>query len=50
MTDELPDGEMVDQWEPVSNESLKTMLEVVLQSMHPVMVISRRIISDAADN
>ncbi|KAH0902920.1 hypothetical protein HID58_042423 [Brassica napus] len=29
VTDELPDGEMVDQWEPVvSNESLKTMLEV----------------------
>nr|VDC75766.1 unnamed protein product [Brassica rapa] len=33
VTDELPDGEMVDQWEPVSNESLKTMLEVVYQEL-----------------
>lgn len=28
VTDELPDGQMVDQWEPVSCDSLKTPLEV----------------------
>ncbi|XP_010544899.1 PREDICTED: paladin-like [Tarenaya hassleriana] len=28
VTDELPDGQMVDQWEPVSSDSLKTSLEV----------------------
>ncbi|CAN8267845.1 unnamed protein product [Cochlearia groenlandica] len=28
VTDELPDGQMVDQWEPVSTDSLKTLLEV----------------------
>ncbi|XP_010523868.1 PREDICTED: paladin-like isoform X2 [Tarenaya hassleriana] len=28
VTDELPDGQMVDQWEPVSSNSLKTPLEV----------------------
>lgn len=28
VTDELPDGQMVDQWEPVDRESVKTPLEV----------------------
>lgn len=28
VTDELPDGQMVDQWEPVSSDSVKTPLEV----------------------
>ncbi|XP_057482854.1 uncharacterized protein LOC130769660 isoform X3 [Actinidia eriantha] len=28
VTDELPDGQMVDQWEPVTNVSVKTPLEV----------------------
>ncbi|CAN6706174.1 unnamed protein product [Malus baccata var. baccata] len=28
VTDELPDGQMVDQWEPVSRDSVKTPLEV----------------------
>ncbi|KAF3794398.1 Paladin protein [Nymphaea thermarum] len=28
VTDELPDGQMVDQWEPVTQESIKTPLEV----------------------
>ncbi|KAJ7977775.1 Paladin [Quillaja saponaria] len=28
VTDELPDGQMVDQWEPVSIDSVKTPLEV----------------------
>ncbi|KAE9615911.1 hypothetical protein Lal_00017613 [Lupinus albus] len=28
VTDELPDGQMVDQWEPVSSSSVKTPLEV----------------------
>lgn len=28
VTDELPDGQMVDQWEPVSCNSVKTPLEV----------------------
>ncbi|KAL8544739.1 hypothetical protein ACS0TY_005100 [Phlomoides rotata] len=28
VTDELPDGQMVDQWEPVSHDSVKTPLEV----------------------
>lgn len=27
VTDELPDGQMVDQWEPVSRDSVKTPLE-----------------------
>ncbi|KAF2324970.1 hypothetical protein GH714_021961 [Hevea brasiliensis] len=27
VTDELPDGQMVDQWEPVSHDSVKTPLE-----------------------
>lgn len=29
VTDELPDGQMVDQWEPVSCDSVKTPLEVL---------------------
>lgn len=29
VTDELPDGQMVDQWEPVSHDSVKTPLEVM---------------------
>lgn len=46
VTDELPDGQMVDQWEPVSTDSLKTLLEVgfgmnnlcvLTQIMHPFM-------------
>ncbi|OVA13484.1 hypothetical protein BVC80_379g10 [Macleaya cordata] len=28
VTDELPDGQMVDQWEPVTHDSVKTPLEV----------------------
>ncbi|KAL5539852.1 hypothetical protein UlMin_045473 [Ulmus minor] len=28
VTDELPDGQMVDQWEPVARDSVKTPLEV----------------------
>ncbi|KAE8701977.1 hypothetical protein F3Y22_tig00110503pilonHSYRG00385 [Hibiscus syriacus] len=28
VTDELPDGQMVDQWERVSGDSVKTPLEV----------------------
>ncbi|KAL0284472.1 UNVERIFIED_CONTAM: Paladin [Sesamum angustifolium] len=28
VTDELPDGQMVDQWEPVSHDSVKTPLQV----------------------
>ncbi|KAK9086163.1 hypothetical protein Syun_028557 [Stephania yunnanensis] len=28
VTDELPDGQMVDQWEPVTQDSVKTPLEV----------------------
>ncbi|KAF6164668.1 hypothetical protein GIB67_035103 [Kingdonia uniflora] len=28
VTDELPDGQMVDQWEPVTNDFVKTPLEV----------------------
>ena len=28
VTDELPDGQMVDQWEPVMHDSVKTPLEV----------------------
>ncbi|GMP87296.1 hypothetical protein CsSME_00039736 [Camellia sinensis var. sinensis] len=28
VTDELPDGQMVDQWEPVTRDSVKTPLEV----------------------
>ncbi|KAI4378225.1 hypothetical protein MLD38_015734 [Melastoma candidum] len=31
VTDELPDGQMVDQWEPVSCDSVKTPLEVYLE-------------------
>ncbi|KAK1398683.1 Paladin [Heracleum sosnowskyi] len=31
VTDELPDGQMVDQWEPVTHESVKTPLEVYLE-------------------
>ena len=31
VTDELPDGQMVDQWEPVSCDSVKTPLEVWLK-------------------
>ncbi|KAF1002509.1 uncharacterized protein LOC141701120 [Apium graveolens] len=30
VTDELPDGQMVDQWEPVTQESVSTPLEVYL--------------------
>lgn len=30
VTDELPDGQMVDQWEPVSCDSVKTPLEVLV--------------------
>lgn len=29
VTDELPDGQMVDQWEPVMRDSVKTPLEVL---------------------
>ncbi|XP_047324882.1 paladin-like [Impatiens glandulifera] len=28
VTDELPDGQMVDQWEPITHDSVKTPLEV----------------------
>lgn len=28
VTDELPDGQMVDQWEPVTQDLVKTPLEV----------------------
>lgn len=28
VTDELPDGQMVDQWEPVMHDSVNTPLEV----------------------
>nr|GFC17788.1 paladin isoform X2 [Tanacetum cinerariifolium] len=31
VTDELPDGQMVDQWEPVTPESVKTPLQVYLE-------------------
>ncbi|XP_071715447.1 uncharacterized protein [Rutidosis leptorrhynchoides] len=31
VTDELPDGQMVDQWEPVTSESVKTPLQVYLE-------------------
>jgi hypothetical protein len=39
VTDELPDGQMVDQWEPVSTDSLKTLLEVGNETsyVHPLM-------------
>lgn len=30
VTDELPDGQMVDQWEPVTCDFVKTPLEVQL--------------------
>lgn len=30
VTDELPDGQMVDQWEPVTCDFVKTPLEVCL--------------------
>ncbi|KAL4574619.1 hypothetical protein LXL04_021454 [Taraxacum kok-saghyz] len=31
VTDELPDGQMVDQWEPVTPDSIKTPLQVYLE-------------------
>ncbi|KAD4584542.1 hypothetical protein E3N88_22143 [Mikania micrantha] len=31
VTDELPDGQMVDQWEPVTPESVKTPLQVYME-------------------
>ncbi|CAI9300371.1 unnamed protein product [Lactuca saligna] len=31
VTDELPDGQMVDQWEPVTPDSVKTPLQVYLE-------------------
>lgn len=34
MTDELPDGHMVDQWEPLSSNSVKTPLEVLLEFVY----------------
>ncbi|XP_031379972.1 paladin isoform X2 [Punica granatum] len=33
VTDELPDGQMVDQWEPVSGDSVKTPLEVSISEL-----------------
>ncbi|KAM1012184.1 hypothetical protein ACFX2C_047441 [Malus domestica] len=35
LTDELPDGQMVDQWEPVSRHSVKTPLEVYEELQEP---------------
>lgn len=34
VTDELPDGQMVDQWEPISGGSVQTPLEVYLDLQH----------------
>ncbi|CAN1855732.1 PALD1 [Linum perenne] len=34
VTDELPDGQMVDQWEPVSNDSVKTPLEAYQRNVY----------------
>ena len=34
VTDELPDGQMVDQWEPVSSNSVKTPLEVWMKLVY----------------
>lgn len=48
VTDELPDGQMVDQWEPVTRNSVKTPLEVYeeLQRQKYLVVYERVPITD----
>ncbi|PIN20116.1 hypothetical protein CDL12_07213 [Handroanthus impetiginosus] len=43
VTDELPDGQMVDQWEPVSDDSVKTPLEVYEELTHRYLVDYERV-------
>ncbi|KAG8389638.1 hypothetical protein BUALT_Bualt02G0249800 [Buddleja alternifolia] len=43
VTDELPDGQMVDQWEPVSHDSVKTPLEVYKELTHHYLVDYERV-------
>ncbi|KAL7112367.1 hypothetical protein ACP275_04G000100 [Erythranthe tilingii] len=43
VTDELPDGQMVDQWEPVSHDSVKTPLEVYEELTHHYLVDYERV-------
>ncbi|EPS58742.1 hypothetical protein M569_16071, partial [Genlisea aurea] len=43
VTDELPDGQMVDQWEPVSCDSVKTPLEVYKELGHRYLVDYERV-------
>ncbi|KAK6118158.1 hypothetical protein DH2020_048142 [Rehmannia glutinosa] len=43
VTDELPDGQMVDQWEPVSHDSVKTPLEVYEELTHQYLVDYERV-------
>ncbi|XP_073150432.1 uncharacterized protein [Henckelia pumila] len=43
VTDELPDGQMVDQWEPVSHDSVKTPLEVYEELTHQYLVFYERV-------
>lgn len=43
VTDELPDGQMVDQWEPVSHNSVKTPLEVYEELTHQYLVFYERV-------
>ncbi|KAL3652986.1 hypothetical protein CASFOL_002667 [Castilleja foliolosa] len=43
VTDELPDGQMVDQWEPVTHDSVKTPLEVYEELTHQYLVDYERV-------
>ncbi|KAH6768947.1 metal ion-binding protein [Perilla frutescens var. frutescens] len=43
VTDELPDGQMVDQWEPVSHDSVKTPLEVYEELTNQFLVDYERV-------
>ncbi|KAL6500192.1 hypothetical protein OROHE_025558 [Orobanche hederae] len=43
VTDELPDGQMVDQWERVSHGSIKTPLEVYEELTHQYLVDYERV-------
>ncbi|GER55121.1 paladin [Striga asiatica] len=43
VTDELPDGQMVDQWEPVTHDSVKTPLDVYEELTHQFLVDYERV-------
>ncbi|XP_057829529.2 uncharacterized protein LOC131040594 isoform X1 [Cryptomeria japonica] len=43
VTDELPDGQMVDQWEPITGGSVQTPLEVYLELQHDYFVDYERV-------